>query len=66
MPGRILVVDDIATNRAILKAKLCARYYDVIEATDGAQALGLRQRQHLVRDHAEEDHHDGCEHGGPE
>jgi two-component system cell cycle response regulator len=32
MTGRILVVDDIATNRVILRAKLAASYYEVIQA----------------------------------
>jgi two-component system, cell cycle response regulator len=39
MTGRILVVDDIATNRMILRAKLSAAYYDVILAESGAEAL---------------------------
>ena len=45
MPGRILVVDDIATNRAILHAKLTARYYDVIEASGGEQAIEVAMRE---------------------
>lgn len=39
MTGRILVVDDIATNRMVLRAKLSAAYYDVILAESGAQAI---------------------------
>jgi two-component system cell cycle response regulator len=39
MPGRILVVDDVATNRMIARAKLTASYYDVIEAECGEQAI---------------------------
>ncbi len=39
MPGRILVVDDVATNRLILKAKLAAAYYDVLEADCGQAAF---------------------------
>lgn len=39
MTGRILVVDDIATNRVILRAKLAASYYEVIQAENGRDAL---------------------------
>jgi two-component system cell cycle response regulator len=39
MSGRILVVDDIATNRMVLRAKLAAAYYDVIQAENGSEAI---------------------------
>jgi two-component system cell cycle response regulator len=39
MPGRILVVDDVATNRVVARGKLTASYYDVIEADSGEQAI---------------------------
>lgn len=39
MSGRILVVDDIATNRLILQAKLSSAYFDVLLAENGMQAL---------------------------
>ena len=39
MSGRILVVDDIATNRMLLRARLSAAYYDVIQAESGPEAL---------------------------
>jgi len=39
MSGRILVVDDIATNRMILRSKLSASYYEVVQAENGADAL---------------------------
>ncbi|SDJ84904.1 diguanylate cyclase [Aliiruegeria lutimaris] len=44
MPGRILVVDDVATNRIILKVKLAGAAYDVLQAGSGAEALKLAQR----------------------
>ena len=45
MPGRILVVDDVAANRLIARAKLTASYYDVIEAESGEQAIELAERE---------------------
>jgi len=45
MPGRIIVVDDIATNRLIARAKLAANYFDVIEAENGAEAIELAERE---------------------
>jgi len=44
MPGTILVVDDIATNRAVLQAKLSARYYDLMQADCGETALEMAER----------------------
>jgi len=41
MAGRILVVDDVATNRIILKAKLSLACYDVLLAADGRAALAV-------------------------
>lgn len=41
MPGRVLIVDDSATNRRLMRARLGAAYYEVIEAGDGKQALAL-------------------------
>ncbi len=41
MPGRILVVDDIAVSARMLSAKLVAEYYDVIVAEDGPTALRM-------------------------
>ncbi len=45
MPGRILIVDDVATNRLIVRAKLAAHYYDVIEAASGEEAIALAARE---------------------
>ncbi|MDJ0629524.1 MAG: diguanylate cyclase [Rhodobacter sp.] len=39
MPGRILIVDDLATNRIFLQARLSAAAYDIAQATNGAEAL---------------------------
>lgn len=41
MSGRVLVVDDVATNRLLLRAKLSSAYYDVLVAENGAQALQM-------------------------
>jgi len=45
MPGRILIVDDVATNRLMARAKLVASYFDVIEAESGEQAIELAERE---------------------
>lgn len=39
MAGRILIVDDVATNRIVLKVKLMAACYEVLQASGGAEAL---------------------------
>ncbi len=45
MSGTILIVDDVPTNRMILRAKLSAAYYDVIQADNGRDALDMVARQ---------------------
>lgn len=45
MSGRILVVDDIATNRLILQAKLSSAYYDVLLAEGGISALEIARAE---------------------
>lgn len=45
MPGRILIVDDIPTNRILLRVRLAAAFYDVIQAGTGAEALEILTRQ---------------------
>ncbi|MFT4782858.1 MAG: two-component system cell cycle response regulator [Paracoccaceae bacterium] len=39
MGSRILIVDDVATNRIILKVKLAAAWYQVLQASDGPEAI---------------------------
>ncbi|MEM7490425.1 MAG: diguanylate cyclase, partial [Pseudomonadota bacterium] len=44
MPGRILIVDDVATNRIVMKVKLSAARYDVVPAASGEEALEIARR----------------------
>ena len=41
MSARILVVDDIPANVKLLEARLSAEYFDVLTASNGAEALDL-------------------------
>jgi two-component system cell cycle response regulator len=41
MPGKILIVDDLATNRIILKVKLGVSCYETLQAADGESALTI-------------------------
>ncbi|MEM6663538.1 MAG: PleD family two-component system response regulator [Pseudomonadota bacterium] len=45
MTGRVMIVEDSATNRMVLKAKLTQAYYDVVEAEDGETALEMVLRE---------------------
>jgi len=45
MPGRILIVDDLPSNRMLVRAKLAAAYYDVIEAPDGETAIEIARAE---------------------
>lgn len=45
MAGRILIADDVATNRIVLKVKLATAFYDVIHADSGQQAITIAQSQ---------------------
>ena len=44
MNGKILIVDDVATNRIVLKVKLAEAGYQPLLAADGASCLALAQR----------------------
>ena len=44
MSARILVVDDVPANVKLLEARLSAEYFDVLTATNGAEALSICQR----------------------
>ena len=45
MTARILVVDDIEANRRLLTAKLEAKYFVVMQAADGHQAIKIAKRE---------------------
>ncbi|KIT16919.1 diguanylate cyclase [Jannaschia aquimarina] len=44
MPGRILIVDDVATNRIVMKVKLAAACYEVELASSGKEAIEIARR----------------------
>ncbi|WP_425072242.1 diguanylate cyclase [Sagittula sp. S175] len=44
MTSRILVVDAVPTNRIILRVKLSAAYYEVVQATSGQAALAMLRK----------------------
>ncbi len=44
MSGKILIVDELATNRIVLKVKLSAAFYDVFQARSGTEALKMVER----------------------
>ena len=50
MAGRILIADDLATNRIVLKVKLSAASYDVVQADKGSDLLAMvaQKRPDLV------------------
>ncbi|MGO4851229.1 diguanylate cyclase [Phaeovulum sp. W22_SRMD_FR3] len=45
MTGKILIVDDIATNRIVLKVKLSGARYETSQAAAGQMALTLARRE---------------------
>jgi two-component system cell cycle response regulator len=44
MAGKILIVDDVATNRIVLKVKLSEACYGSVQAASGAEALAIARR----------------------
>jgi two-component system, cell cycle response regulator len=44
LSGTILIVDDVATNRIVLKVKLAEACYDTLQAETGEEALALARR----------------------
>ncbi len=44
MTGTILIVDDVASNRILLKVKLAVACYDTLQAADGTSALAIARR----------------------
>ena len=45
MPGRILIADDVATNRIVMKVKLSEACYDVLQAGGGRRALEMARAE---------------------
>lgn len=43
MPGKILIIEGIATNRISLRVRLCAAFYDVVQAGTGAEGFELME-----------------------
>ena len=41
MGGKILIADDVATNRIVLKVKLASAFYETIQASSGRETLAL-------------------------
>ena len=41
MPGKVLIVDDVPTNRVVLKVKLAAACYDVVACSTGENIVEL-------------------------
>src|ERR1700742_4352853 len=44
MSARVLVVDDVPANAKLLEARLSAEYFDVLTASNGAEALAICAR----------------------
>lgn len=45
MAGKILIVDDVATNRIVLKVKLASAFYDTLQAASGAEAVAVARKE---------------------
>jgi two-component system, cell cycle response regulator len=46
MTGKLLIVDDVATNRIVYKVKLGAAFYTPMLAANGAECLALARDEH--------------------
>lgn len=44
MSARVLIVDDVDSNRRLLEARLTAEYFDVLSASNGPEALSICAR----------------------
>jgi two-component system, cell cycle response regulator len=44
LSARVLVIDDVAANVKLLEARLSAQYFDVVTASNGAEALAQCER----------------------
>ncbi|ARE39619.1 GGDEF domain protein [Rhodovulum sp. P5] len=45
MSRRILIVDDVATNRIVMKVRLSDAHYEVLQASDGQSAIEIARRE---------------------
>ena len=50
MSARVLVVDDVPANVKLLEARLSAEYFDVLTASNGAEALAIVTEWHEFRE----------------
>ncbi|MFY0679387.1 MAG: diguanylate cyclase [Thalassovita sp.] len=41
MPGKVLVIDGISTNRIVLRVKLSSAFFTVLQASNGTEALAM-------------------------
>ena len=44
MTARVLVVDDVRTNRKLLQTRLSLEYFEVLAATNGPDALAICEK----------------------
>jgi len=44
MAGKIMIVDDVATNRIVLKVKLASAAYETVQAANGTDALRIARQ----------------------
>lgn len=46
MGGRILIADDVATNRIVLKVKLASAFYETFQAASGTETIARARSEH--------------------